>query len=163
MDEISLSYKSMYPKLYKRMLRMTGDGQLAQDIINEAFIAVMEHKEWWDSQSDDVRRKYVADRCDAICQKHLEVRRNRHYVEYDDARQLSFCEDNQRIEEEAVIRENLRSYMDRLPPEEYGVMHMKYFKDMSVAEIADQLEVSEYTVYKRLSRAREMLRRLMDQ
>ena len=162
MDKISLSYRSMYPKLFNRMLRMTGDGQLAQDIINEAFMAVMEHKEWWDSQSDAVRQKYVYDRCDAICQRHMEVRHARKYVEYDDERQLSLGEEGHRIDEEAVIRENLRCYMDRLPPEEYGVMHMKYFMDMSVTEIADQLEVSEYTVYKRLSRAREMLRRLMD-
>ncbi|MGN0378891.1 MAG: RNA polymerase sigma factor [Butyrivibrio sp.] len=162
MDEISLSYRNMYPNLYKRMLRMTGDGQLAQDIINEAFIAVMEHKSWWDSQNDATRQKYILDRCDAICQRHLEARGGRHYVPYDDEQSLALHEDGRQVEEAAVIRENLRSYMDRLPPEEYSVMHMKYFLDMSVAEIGEKLGVSEYAVYKRLSRARELLRRMMD-
>ena len=162
MDKISLSYKTMYPKLYKRMLRVTGDGQLAQEIINEAFMAVMEHKVWWLKQSDAVRQKYVIDRCDAICQNHLEKTKGAGYMPYDDDIRQGLAEEQNSLEEKTLIRENLLTYMGRLPKEDYRIMYMKYFKDMSVTEISDKLGISEYTVYKRLSRARETLRKMMD-
>ena len=49
-------------------------------------------------------------------------------------------------------------------PEDYRtVMVLFYYEDMKITEIASVLNVSEDTVKKRLSRAREKLRRLLDE
>ncbi|GAA1121600.1 hypothetical protein GCM10009670_09980 [Citricoccus alkalitolerans] len=51
----------------------------------------------------------------------------------------------------------------RLPPDQREVLYLTYWEDLSAGEIAQVLEISVEAVWKRLSRARTLLRDLLDQ
>lgn len=57
---------------------------------------------------------------------------------------------------------DLRVALRSLSPRQLDVVQLYYFLGMTVAETATQLEISEGTVKKALSRARETLRRALE-
>lgn len=50
-----------------------------------------------------------------------------------------------------------------LSPQQRAVVYLTYWDDLTPAQIADLLDVSEGTVRKQLARAREALRRILDE
>jgi RNA polymerase sigma-70 factor (ECF subfamily) len=51
----------------------------------------------------------------------------------------------------------------RLSPQQRAVVYLTYWDDLAPAQIADLIDVSEGTVRKQLARAREHLRRILDE
>ena len=67
-------------------------------------------------------------------------------------------------EAEAIAnRETLRQALDQLTPEHREVVVLRYFADLSVAEVARSTGVREGTVKSRLHRALRQMRDLLDQ
>lgn len=67
-------------------------------------------------------------------------------------------------EAEAITnRETLRQALDQLTPEHREVVILRYFADLSVAEVARSTGVREGTVKSRLHRALRQMRDLLDQ
>lgn len=67
-------------------------------------------------------------------------------------------------EAEAIAnRETLRQALDQLTPEHREVVVLRYFADLSVAEVAHSTGVREGTVKSRLHRALRQMRDLLDQ
>lgn len=67
--------------------------------------------------------------------------------------------------EEAALREleseRLRALLRRLPAEQYQVIILQYYYDLTITEIAALLKVSSGTVKSRLFRAKQRLSRLL--
>ena len=57
--------------------------------------------------------------------------------------------------------EVVRESVEKLPPDSRTVIHLFYYEEMSVREIAQSLGISEANVKTRLSRARDRLRQMM--
>jgi RNA polymerase sigma-70 factor (ECF subfamily) len=67
----------------------------------------------------------------------------------------------QEILEAAETREEILAAMEKLSPGQRAAIVMRYFLDMSDAEVSQQLAVPEGTVRRRLHDARHRLRRLL--
>ena len=51
----------------------------------------------------------------------------------------------------------------KLPPKYRTVIHLFYFEDMSISDISRAISVKESTVKSQLSRARDMLRPMLEE
>ena len=58
-------------------------------------------------------------------------------------------------------QEMLLEQVERLPEKSRAVIHLFYYEEMSVKEIANSLGITEQNVKTRLSRARDQLREIM--
>jgi RNA polymerase sigma factor (sigma-70 family) len=58
---------------------------------------------------------------------------------------------------EVMAYEEMRSRLDELSPKLYNTVQAHYINGLSVREIAEEQEVTEDVIYKRLQRARDMV------
>lgn len=87
-------------------------------------------------------------------------RRSRHEVLSDEPLGVEIADSGMTPEDEAVESETsalVRETIEQLDPGYRGVLKMHYFADMSVADIASALNISQGTVKSRLSRGRALL------
>lgn len=72
------------------------------------------------------------------------------------------CELDDSFEDNAVEKEDLSFALKRLPKKYNAVLHLFYFEDMSVKEIANTLNLSESNVRIQLTRARRKLKEILE-
>lgn len=70
-----------------------------------------------------------------------------------------FVEQGAAAEERHVVESALRAAMGRMPPEDQCILTMRFWQDMSVADVARALQLPQKPLYKRLDRAFGELRR----
>ena len=63
--------------------------------------------------------------------------------------------------EEAEIIQRLQPAIEKLPPQQQHIIHLKYWHDLTHAQIGAQVGLSPATVSRRLSAARKSLRRAL--
>lgn len=133
-------------RLYRTALAILGDPQEAQDAVQDVFVAYLEkapaHLEYPNAW---LMRVLVNG-----CKSRLRLAW-RQVGELPDTLPAPGPEEREELEE-----------LWSLPPEERAAIHLFYYEGYSTGEIAQITRVAPGTVRSRLSRARERLRKLLD-
>lgn len=79
---------------------------------------------------------------------------------------VDYIEDEERIRGEEAYEppeHPVREAVSKLPPKYRLAVHLYYYEELSIAEIAERTEQKEGTVKSQLHRAREMLKELLEE
>jgi RNA polymerase sigma-70 factor (ECF subfamily) len=147
-------------RVYRFILRLTGNQSLAEDLVSEVFLDVWRQAEAFESKSQ------VSTWLLAIARyKALSARRRRIDAELD-ARIASTIADPADDPEAALQKKNrselLRDSLASLSPEHGEVIDLVYYHGKSVREVADIVGVAEATVKTRMFYARKKLAELVE-
>lgn len=137
-------------RLYLLALSFVGQQQDAEDILQNVFL-----KLWRSgiSYQDDTHLDKWLTRVTVNESKSLLRRASRKNVPLDEAEQPLVPEQTEGAEVVAAVM--------RLPPEQRSVIHLYYFEELSVKDIAGLLHLGQSTVKTRLYRGRCLLRKYL--
>jgi RNA polymerase sigma-70 factor (ECF subfamily) len=141
--------------LYRWLLRLVGDGALAEDLLSEVFLDV------WRQAATFEARSSVSTWLLAIARyKALSARRRRPDAELDEkiaSRVADPADDPEVVLQKKNRAELLRHSLARLSPEHSEVIDLVYFHGKSVKEVAAIVGIAEATVKTRMFYARKKL------
>jgi RNA polymerase sigma-70 factor, ECF subfamily len=141
--------------LYRWLLRLVGDGALAEDLLSEVFLDV------WRQAATFEARSSVSTWLLAIARyKALSARRRRPDAELDEkiaSRVADPADDPEVVLQKKNRAELLRHSLARLSPEHGEVIDLVYFHGKSVKEVAAIVGIAEATVKTRMFYARKKL------
>ena len=141
--------------VYRLALSQMKNRTDADDLFQEVFVRLVRHVQ--DLESWEHVKAWLI-RVTINCAK-------KHYKQYWN-RNVDYMEEPERIADEnevfACAEEHpVRTAVQKLPPKYRLVVHLYYFEDLTVAQIAQLTEQKESTVKSQIHRAREMLRNLL--
>ena len=148
-------FATLYAAHNRQLVRfaylLTGDPGQAEDLVADVFAQVL--RRWGDTTIDDPQaylRRAVVNRFNSRLRRRYVARRYRNTADGSD-RGVVYA-DEQLAERDAMFQA-----LDRLPEGQRTVVVLRYYEDLSVAEAAQVLGVSEGTVKSQTSRALERL------
>lgn len=141
-------YRREWPSAVRLAHLLSGSDALAEDLAQDAFARM--HRRWDAIESDSAYlRRAVVNACRAFHRSRgRETARVRRAVHRDEAAALGADE--------------LLDALDRLPYRQRAVLILRYYHDLSEAEIADALECRPGTVKSLASRALAELRKVVE-
>ena len=145
-----------YVRMYHTMLYRVAFSYLrsradAEDVCQESFLRLLNYP--GDFTADEDCKRWLI-RVAVNLSKNLLKYRRTHGEPQDPL-------DHAEIPAEPAAESELLPLIKSLPPEYGAVIHLFYYEDMSVKEIAGALGISQSAVKTRLCRAREILRSLL--
>ncbi len=146
-------------RLYWSCLRLLGDPDEADDVVQEAFVRAYAHLHDFDPAHRFYTWIYKIARNRAL--NVLRGRRVRGFLslsDEDEAPPLAGDDDAARAVEERELATALDACRGALPPDQREVFDLRHAEDLSYAEIAAATGVPTGTVMSRLSRARARMR-----
>ncbi|UCD38197.1 MAG: RNA polymerase sigma-70 factor [Fidelibacterota bacterium] len=136
--------------------RFVGDQDLAEDIVQEVFLRVWEHRSRLDPAKNIRTYLYTATRNQALnVLRHSDVERESAEVIARMGREVVSSEDQ--LEQHQIYQEVHRA-IDQLPERCRVIFTMSRFDRLTYAEIAEILEISVKTVETQMGRALKSLR-----
>lgn len=142
--------------VYRLALSQMKNRTDADDLFQEVFVRLVsniEKLESWEHVKAWLIR--VTINC---AKKHFDLYWNKN---------VDYIEDEERISGEEVCgpppEHPVREMVSKLPPKYRIAVHLYYYEELSVAEIAELTGQKEGTVKSQLHRAREMLKELLDE
>ncbi len=141
--------------VYRLALSQMKNKTDADDLFQEVFIRLVSNVEKLESW-EHVKAWLI--RVTINCaKKHFDLYWNKN---------VDFIEDEERVRGEEAYEppedEPVREAVAKLPPKYRLAVHLFYYEEFSVAEIAEQTGQKEGTVKSQLHRAREMLREMLE-
>ena len=152
MHDVSVLFEENKDRIFAYLIRMTGDYDLAGDILQESFARYMEHYTGNDNSTSllyTIARNALIDH----------TRKHRYHVELD-GEQKDHTGD---LEHTLLVRENYRRVMkgfNALDEEERDILSLTISSDLSYHEIATVTGVSVANVKVKVHRARLKLRKI---
>ena len=138
--------------VYRLALSQMKNRTDADDLFQEVFVRLVSHIQ--ELQSWDHVKAWLL-KVTANCgKKHFEQYWNKNVSFIEEPEQMVDANGSYRMEEEHPVR----AAVGLLPPKYRMVIHLFYFEQISIAEIAQLTEQKESTVKSQLFRAREMLK-----
>jgi RNA polymerase sigma-70 factor (ECF subfamily) len=141
--------------LYRWLLRLVGDGALAEDLLSEVFLDV-----WRQSAAFEARSSVSTWLLAIARHKALSARRRRTDVELDEKIASSVADpadDPEVVLQKKARADLLRHSLARLSPEHGEVIDLVYFHGKSVKEVAEIVGIAAATVKTRMFYARKKL------
>lgn len=128
-------------------LSFTRNREDAEDVMQNVFLKLWKHRGKLEDNAhvDKWLTRVTVNECRSL------FRFRRDTVSYEEIEELCAAPSFTR-------EQDLICVVMQLPREQRTVIHLYYYEELSVREIADCLHISESAVKKRLSRARETLR-----
>ena len=151
-------YASLAPRVLALALQMTGDADLARDVLQDTFLAVHRGLKGFRGQAEASTWVYRI----AINASHR-VRRRRARAGSIERHAAEIRRHGMGGESDPERVERLYRALDRLSPEHREVLSLLALRDISTSAIAQVLGVPVGTVHSRCHHARERLREAMDQ
>ena len=167
--ELTEAYRKYCGMVYRIALVQTKSQAQAEDIQQDVFLALVRY-------SDRIRswehlKAWLIRVTQNACRKHFRSLWIRLTVLYDDTLYKEQETDSSGLASAAGPAggdpadddgmDVVRDAVEQLPPNSRSVIHLFYYEEMSVREIAHSLGISEPNVKTRLSRARDQLRQIM--
>lgn len=145
-------YADMVYRLALSQMKNTTD---ADDLFQEVFVRLVSHVQ--DLESWEHVKAWLI-RVTINCAK-------KHYEQYWN-KNVDYMEEPERVEDDSggyeMLEEHpVRAAVQKLPAKYRLVIHLYYFEERTVAEIAQLTEQKESTVKSQMHRAREMLKDLI--
>jgi RNA polymerase sigma-70 factor (ECF subfamily) len=148
-DAFDALLREIAPPLLRYATRVTGDVGMAEDVVQEALIAIVRKIEWLNDPSLFRPWAYrIASR------QAFRALRKRKVAEPIDGLELPFEEIT-----DPWQRERLLASVDRLSPASRAVITLHYLEDMPLSEVAAVLELAPGTVKSRLAYGLAQLRK----
>lgn len=156
--ELYISYQPRLIKFCSRILK--NDVALAADMADEALIAV------WNSAGTFSGKSQPSTWIHSIARFRLiaYLRKSKEVLLEDDSAALSLIDESALPEEEISTDEEnseLRESIGKLSDKHREVIELVYFKELSVKEVAQVLNISENTVKTRMFYARDKLKTIL--
>lgn len=158
-DEVMRMYTpTVYGIAYTRLRSPVDAEDVAQDVFVRYFKADLTY------ESEEHRKAWLI-RCAVNCTnsfaRSAQYRHRRDSASLDDAAELPSADDTAEQAERSERKSAVMNAVTALPPKYRTVVHLYYFEDMSVAEIAEAIGARQSTVKTQLSRARDRLKTLL--
>ncbi|WP_110932763.1 RNA polymerase sigma factor [Paenibacillus bouchesdurhonensis] len=158
-------YYAFYDLVYGSVYYIVKDHQTTEDIIQEAFMKVVDHKPSFDGEAGMKSWLKVVTRNTAInflrkskkYRNHLDT--DSVYIEID-----PFINPSGSVEqmvETKLMEEAIVDYLQKLKPEYRLLVEYRWKLGLSYREIAERLNVSEDVVRQRLHRTREGIKKML--
>ncbi len=138
-----------YDMVYKLAYARTKNQYDAEDILQEVFLRYIRRKP--DFKNEDHEKAWFL-RVTINCSKNL-------FATFIKNRTISFEENIQGMTDEDKI---LGEFLAKLPLKYLTVIHLFYYEDLKILEIANLLEIKESTIKMQLTRARRLLKEYME-
>lgn len=135
-----------YDMVYKLAVSQTKDLQHAEDVTNDTFLKFIETDKQFDSE-EHVKAWLIR----------VTINRSKSVFLSAWYRKTVPLEENISVEMSEGESEVYTAVL-KLPPKYRAVIHLFYYEDLSVAEIADSLKIQPSTVRSQLTRGRAMLK-----
>ena len=154
-------YAQYHRLMYAQALEVLRQSQAAEDAVSESLLALIKKISLLRTFDSARLRSYVV-----VTVKHLSITmlNKRQREKIDSGVTLEDLADAGRVDdrllEEAGV-ERIRQAIRALPPREKDIMLMKYFREMTDEEIAEEIGVRPVSVRVHLSRARKHLAQLL--
>jgi len=152
-DTFRSFYRTQRKKLFGYLMRLTGNYQLASDIMQESFARYLEH---YGSQTQNVSLLFTIAR--NLIWDNTRKKTNNKEME-NDIEDVTF-----NPEEQLLVRESYRnvlSAMQKLKKDQRDLLALTVSSDLSYREIANILGISETNVKVKVHRARILLKELL--
>ena len=157
-------YNHFFPRVYRFLLKKTGDSCLADELVQTAFVRMYEHLSQYDSAKGAFSTWLFH-----VAQNVM----NRHYGSKAVTANVPWDEDfdpaapegetpERRILSEERSRE-LHAAIMKLPERQQQILEMTYWLEMKSDEVAERLGMTPVSVRATLMRAREKLRELLEE
>jgi RNA polymerase sigma-70 factor (ECF subfamily) len=156
------------PMVYRIAYSRLGNPSDAEDITQDVFLRYFKANVTF--ESEEHRRAWLI-RCAVNCSKTLVTSAwFRHRASDAGLENMSEDEDGEPAEDFAAdyseqidMKNSVMEAVMKLPPKYRTVIHLFYFEDMSVSEISKATGAREATVRSQLSRARDMLKPMLEE
>ncbi|MDN5796579.1 MAG: SigE family RNA polymerase sigma factor [Intrasporangium sp.] len=165
-DAIAELYAAHWTRLVRLAWLLVRDQSVAEDAVQDAFVAT--HRKW-DSIRDSGRvvaylQTAVVNRCRSL-QRHAVVvdRQNRADAGGADAPGRASHDSAEAGALAAADRHTMLEALERLPQRQREVLVLRYYEDLSEAQIAHTLDISPGSVKAHAHRALTTLRATMEQ
>lgn len=146
--EFSESVKRNNQRLYAIALSFTKNSSDAEDILQNVFLKLWKYEKSFENETHI--DKWLTSVCVNECKNYIKSPFKKRSVLLDEVKEsYTFEEENDFDLFKAVME---------LPKKERIVIHLHYYEDMSVREIAKTLKITESAVKTRLHRARNRLK-----
>lgn len=147
-------YETYQKELLRYAARMCGNGELAQDIVQETFLKALQSGDIFEELGPSQRRAWLYKTMKNLFFDHY--RRSQTESAYIDALQTdtAYWEPGIQKTENALL-------LAQLSPEDRALFHLRYEEGYTAAELAAMFHLPPGTIRSRLSRCRGILKKLL--
>lgn len=159
-DEVMRLYA---PSVYRIAFERLGNLADAEDVTQEVFVRYFKANKTF--ESEEHRRFFlirVAVNCANSFAKSSWSKHRVHTDELENFPELSSGDTTARNAEEVLRKRAIIEAVLKLPEKYRTAVHLFYFEDLSISQIAEITGQKESTVKSQLSRARDKLKKLLD-
>ncbi len=142
-------------KLKVHALYILRDGEEAHDVVQDVFIKAMRESRFFEPEFKMQAWLYRVTR--NLCFNLVRDRRRREVILYAQRRSETDGHDPLQAVFAGEQQAEILAAVDQLSDDHREILMLRYYEDLSYAEIAEQLDIRLGTVMSRLSRARERL------
>ncbi len=164
-DKLTILYEQYKRDLYIKALSLLRDRDLAEDMVQDAFIRVSKHLDKINVIKSNKTRSYLVIIVKNLCIDYL--RKKGELLSSDYEVMKNNIQDISDTPEEILLKlnmtEEMTSNLAKLNPSYVEVITLKYYHGLNGKEIAQQLNISEVNVRVRLKRSLSALRRMMEE
>ena len=148
-------FRRHYEKMYNLARCILNDDDESKDVVSEVFTKILADDVVLMPESEEgFLMRSVRNRClNLIAHKSLKERVAKLLI--NDADVILSDETDERLEQLMLLIEDLE------PPIRKQIFRLRYLKDMSYQEVADEVGVSKVTVFNHLSQAMDWIRKRM--
>jgi RNA polymerase sigma-70 factor (sigma-E family) len=155
-EAVTVLYQTHHAMLVRTAALLVGDVATAEDVVQDSFIAT--HSAWWRLRDTSMALPYLRR---AVINKSRSVLRHRVVADRHPpmpALGLPSAEDSALA---VVERSAVLAALDALPDRQREVVVLRYYADLSEAQIAAALGISKGAVKSHTSRAKDYLRAVL--
>lgn len=150
-------------KVWKLSIRILGDQDEAEDIVQEVFMTIWQNRDAWNTASDGGTATFSTWVYRVAFNKCIDFKRKRKItVDVHDEPLESNLTSVDKVIEQEQLGVILADMITHLPDAQKQAMHMFYYQDLSVEQICKKTGKTEESIRSLLKRARQTLRELAE-
>lgn len=164
-DAYDALYRRLYSRVFAFVLRRLRDPSLAEETVVEVFFEIWRNAGKFRGESRPTTWIFGISHFKCLAASRAARRSKRSAVVATDNEILEAVADDQNSEDVIAARERVnqvKAVLGGLPDGQRQVVELAFMEGLGYGEIAERLGVAEGTVKTRISRARSMLRRLLE-
>ncbi|GHT74466.1 DNA-directed RNA polymerase sigma-70 factor [Bacteroidia bacterium] len=148
-------------KLFRLALRITGNKQDAEDVVQDALFKIWKKSDEWDSIANLEAYCFRSTRNIAIDKLALKENQTEAWRENNDYPETTPCI-QERLEQEEQLK-MLDDFIAQLPEKQRTIFQLREIEELSYKEIAEVLAISEEQVKVNLFRSRQKLKSFFEE
>jgi RNA polymerase sigma-70 factor (sigma-E family) len=155
-EAVTVMYRAHYTALVRLAAVVVGDVATAEDVVQDSFIAM--HRSWWRLRDTAKALPYLRR---SVINRSRSVLRHRAVADRQTpalAPELPSAEDSALA---VVQRTSVLAALSTLPLRQREVMALRYYADLSEAQVAAALGISKGAVKSHVARAKDSLRAML--